>query len=335
MTNLKDIGEFGFIARFASQFDGFIKKGELGIGDDCAVIPINEEESYVVCTDLLTEGIHFLKDKITPQELGHKVLAVNLSDIAAMGAEPKYSFLSIGIPENSSVSYMDAFIEGFYALSEKYGIPLMGGDTTKTVDKLMINVMVIGQCKNSELRLRSMAQEGDLICVTGSLGDSAGGLQVLLNELDQSSDTDFLIKKHHLPNPRIEEGCFLSKQASVGAMIDISDGIPSDLLHILKASNKAAKVDIDALPISNQLQKVAQKYQWNAIDLATSGGEDYELLFTVRADDIERLKKEYLANFSEEITIIGAVKSGEPNIAWYKDGEKIKLNKSGFNHFTK
>lgn len=335
MTKLIDIGEFGFIARFAPQFNGLVKEGELGIGDDCAVIPINEEESYVVCTDLLTEGIHFLKDKITPYELGHKVLAVNLSDIAAMGAEPKYSFLSIGIPENTPVSYLDAFIEGFYALSKRYGMPLMGGDTTKTADKLVVNVMLIGQGKNSTLRLRSMAQEDDLICVTGSLGDSAGGLQVLLNEIEQNSDTDFLIKKHHLPNPRIEEGLFLSNQPSVGAMIDVSDGISSDLLHILRASNKAAKVAIDALPISTQLHKVALKNKWSAIDLATSGGEDYELLFTVRVDDIERLKKEYQANFSEEITVIGTIEDGTPHIDWYKDKEKIKWNKSGFNHFTK
>lgn len=333
MTSLKKLGEFGFIERFANKFDKFIKNDELGIGDDCAIIPINSEESYVITTDLLVEDIHFLKEKISPQELGHKALAVNLSDIAAMGAEPQFSFLSIGIPENTAVSYLDAFIEGFYTLSEKHEVPLMGGDTTKTTDKLVINVMVVGRCKNSELHLRSMAKAGDLICVTGTLGDSAGGLQVILNELSENSDNDLLLKKHHTPVPRVEEGLFLGENLSVHAMIDISDGIASDLMHILKASKKSACVDMDALPISAQLRNAASKNNWNAIELATSGGEDYELLFTVKADDMNRLKKEYKGKFSEDIVVIGEIRNGKPNIIWLKEGKEVEFNQSGFNHF--
>lgn len=331
---LKEIGEFGFIKRFANNFDNLIEKGEMGIGDDCAILPLNETDVYVVTTDLLIEDIHFLKEKITPEELGHKSLAVSLSDIAAMGAEPKFSFLSLGVPKETSVEYLDAFMKGYQVLSEKYNTPLMGGDTTKSSDKLMINVVVVGQSKKSEVRLRSMAKKGDLICVSGNLGDSAGGLTVLLNHLKLNKECEFLVKKHHQPEPRIREGIWLANQKSVHAMMDISDGISSDLMHILNASEKSAKVDLQKLPISSTLSCVAKKYAWNEIELASSGGEDYELLFTVDKKDINRLKKEYKTQFQEEISVIGEIDQGQIEINWFKNNEKTSINEGGFNHFT-
>ncbi|MBE9469150.1 MAG: thiamine-phosphate kinase [Bacteroidetes bacterium] len=333
--DLKDIGEFGFIKRFANKFDSFIKEEELGIGDDCAVMPINETDNFVVTTDLLNEDIHFIKDKISPEELGHKSLAVNLSDIAAMGAEPKFSFLSIGIPSHVSVEYLDAFMTGFYALSEKYKVPLMGGDTTKSADKLTINVAVIGQCKKTEMHLRSMAKEGDLICVTGFLGDSAAGLNVILNDLELSPENKYLVQKHHVPEPRINEGMWLAKQKSVHAMMDISDGISSDLMHILDASAKSAHVHTEKLPISNSLRNAAIKNNWDPVELASAGGEDYELLFTVDAKNFDSLQKEYKTHFSEEIFIIGEIKQGQAEISWFNNGKNIIINKNGFNHFAK
>lgn len=331
--DLKDIGEFGFIKRFANKFDRFIKQDELGIGDDCAVIPINEFDNYVITTDLLNEDIHFLKDRISPEELGYKSLAVNLSDLAAMGADPKFSFLSIGIPSHISVEYLDAFMNGFYKLSEKYKMPLMGGDTTKSADKLIINVAVIGQCKKAEMHLRSMAKAGDLICVTGFLGDSAGGLNVIFNDLELSPENKHLVHKHHIPEPRIREGMWLAKQKSVHAMIDISDGIASDLTHILDASNKSATIHTEKIPISEALHKAATKNKWNPVELASSGGEDYELLFTVEAKDMDRLKTEYASQFSEPISVIGEIKEGQTGINWLKNGVEITNTKNGFNHF--
>lgn len=331
--NLKEIGEFGFIKRFANKFDSFIKEGELGIGDDCAVVPMNDLRNYVITTDLLNEDIHFLKDKIAPEELAYKSLAVNLSDIAAMGAEPKFSFLSLGIPDSISVAYLDAFMSGYYALSEKYKIPLMGGDTTKSADKLVINVTLVGECKKTETHLRSMAKLGDMLCVTACLGDSAGGLKVILADLERNDENKYLVDKHHLPEPRIEEGMWLGKQKSVHAMMDISDGIASDLTHILDASKKSASIAIEKLPISAPLKKAATKNKWDFVELACSGGEDYELLFTVDAEDIEGLQKEYKANFSEEIYVIGEITEGQTGISWLKNGVKVSNKKEGFNHF--
>lgn len=332
---LSEIGEFGFIKRFAHKFDNLISSNKIGIGDDCALIPINDIETYVITTDLLIEDIHFLKEKIPPKELGHKSLAVSLSDIAAMGAEPKFSFLSIGIPKQTSIEYLDAFMNGYYALSEKYQTPLMGGDTTKSPDKLMINVVVVGQCKKADARLRSMAKHGDLICVTGNLGDSAAGLNILLKQIEITKQNKLLVQKHHVPEPRIKEGFYLAKQNSVRAMMDISDGISSDLIHILNSSGMRADIFTEKLPVSSTMSTVAKKHGWKELELATSGGEDYELLFTVDRKDIDRLKKDYFKKFAENITVIGEIKEGQAKINWLKNGKPIEFVKGGFNHFVK
>jgi thiamine-monophosphate kinase len=330
---LTEIGEFGFINRFSNKFDSLIKNSDMGIGDDCAIISINETDCYVATTDLLIEDVHFLKNKISPSELGYKSLAVNLSDIAAMGAQPLYSFLSIGIPEATNIDYLDGFMAGYQKLSEKFGVPLMGGDTTKSIDKLVINVLVIGQCKKSKIRLRSMAQNGDLLCVTGNLGDSAAGLKVMLDKLELNSQNKELIQRHHLPEPRINEGQFLAKQDSVHAMMDISDGIASDLTHILKDSQKSATVHLDKLPTSDLLQKSASINNWDIFDLASAGGEDYELLFSLSPKNFEQVNSEYKKLFLKQISVIGEISDGQPKIKWLKNGTEIKNGKSGFNHF--
>lgn len=331
---LSDIGEFGFIKRFARNFDSLIGEDAIGIGDDCALLPLNDEETYVVTTDLLIEDIHFLKEQISPEALGHKSLAVSLSDVAAMGATPRFSFLSIGIAEDTDMDFLDGFMKGFQALSEKYHTPLMGGDTTKSSGKLMVNVVVVGQCKKSDVKLRSMAKAGDLVCVTGNLGDSAGGLKAMLNNMPQSQESQKLIKKHHQPDPQIEKGVWLSQQFSVHAMMDISDGIASDLKHILKASEKAANVYVDKLPMSNTLRNMAATHAWDSVELATSGGEDYELLFTLDKAYLECVQEAFRAQFSEAFYVIGEIKTGDAQIDWFCQGDRISIQKSGFNHFA-
>ena len=334
-TTLKDIGEFGFIKRFSPQFDELIKHNDYGIGDDCALISINDTEYHLVSTDLLVEDVHFLKNKISPQELGHKALAVNLSDIAAMGGKALYSFLSIAIPKETDLSYLDDFMSGYYELSKKYNVALMGGDTTRSQDKLLINITVIGQCKKADVHLRSMAKVNDVICTTGTLGDSAAGLKALLENLDKNEDIDALIKRHHIPQPRLNEGLFLSSQNGVNAMMDISDGVASDLKHILKASNVAANIFIEKLPISSLLKKAAEKYYWNTDMLASSGGEDYELLLTIDKNQFEKIDSKYFSCFGNHLYPIGEITKGKSEISWYKNNKIIDFNQQGFNHFSK
>jgi thiamine-monophosphate kinase len=331
---LKEIGEFGFIERFTPLFNSLLHENQLGIGDDCAIIPANETEDWLVTTDLLMEGVHFLRDAITPQQLGYKSLAVNLSDIAAMGGTPTGSFLSFAIPEGLDVNYLDAFMSGYHELSAKYGVPLLGGDTTKSLKHFAINVCVMGKCPKGTARKRSMAQVGDLVCVTGHLGDSAAGLKIVLDQPDLSDDGHkHLIEKHHKPEPQLSEGLFLADFAGTHAMMDISDGIASDLKHILKASGKAATIEIEKLPISGTLKNMAAAQQWNAVELAASGGEDYELLVTVAPHDLETIQQQFAECFGKPLYQIGEITEGEARITWKKDGREIDFGKSGFNHF--
>jgi thiamine-monophosphate kinase len=331
---LSEIGEFGFIERIADVFRHMLLPDFIGIGDDCAIIPYNKKEDYVITTDLLIEDIHFLKNRIHPEQLGHKSLAVNLSDIAAMGAEPVGSFLSIGIPADTELEYLDRLMEGYHRLSQKYQVPLLGGDTTKSKKHITINVAVVGKCRKGNARLRSMAQSEDVICVTGCLGDSAGGLRVLLDDLPETMDNLQLILCHHLPEPHVKEGLWLAEQPGLHAMMDVSDGISSDLIHILKASGKSALVELDNMPVSGTLRKVALVEGWDLADLVASGGEDYVLLCTVKAGSFPSMKAGFKSVFGKDLVQIGRIIEGEPKINWLKDGKQIVFNKHGFNHFS-
>ncbi|MBN2213602.1 MAG: thiamine-phosphate kinase [Bacteroidales bacterium] len=331
---IHEIGEFGFIDRISGMFRHLLLPDFLGIGDDCAIIPYNEKEDYVITTDLLIEDIHFLKHRITPGQLGYKSLAVNLSDIAAMGAEPVGSFLSIGIPAETEVEYLDALMEGYHKLSQKYKVPLLGGDTTKSKKYLTINVGIVGKCRRGKALLRSMAQSGDIVCVTGFLGDSAGGLEVLLNNLPETKDNLQLILSHHLPEPHVKEGLWLAKQSGVHAMMDVSDGISSDLMHILKASGKSAVVELDKIPVSDTLRKVTVAKGWDLDKLVTCGGEDYVLLCTVEAGSLASIKAGFKTVFSRDLIQIGRIIEGESRINWMKNSQQVVLNKHGFDHFS-
>lgn len=330
---LKEIGEFGFIERFKPCFGGLVQENFVGIGDDCAIIPANDQDDWLVTTDLLMEDVHFLRDAITPEQLGYKSLAVNLSDIAAMGGTPLGSFLSIAIPATLDVEYLDALMEGYLDLSKKYNTPLLGGDTTKSLKHLAINVCVIGKCPKGKARKRNMAQTGDVICVTGNLGDSAGGLKVLLDKLPQSKAHNDLLLKHHLPEPQLSEGRFLAEYESVHAMMDISDGIASDLVHILKASGKAAMIDTQMIPVSETLKSVASSQKWDAAELAVSGGEDYELLLTIAKDELYSVQHDFTKRFGKPLFPIGEIIEGKCRINWLRDGKELDFKQSGFNHF--
>lgn len=332
---LKEIGEFGFIDQIRSKFADIGTKGIFGIGDDCAIIDANEREDWLVSTDLLIEDIHFIKNAITPEQLGYKSLAVNISDIAAMGGTPIGSFLSIAIPADIDVAYLDSFLDGYHKLSEKYNVPLLGGDTTKSAKHLAINVAILGSVPKGKARKRSMAKAGDAICVTGTLGDSAGGLHVVLDKIDISDEARFLLNKHYCPEPRIIEGFSLRENPSVHAMMDISDGIASDLMHILRASKKSAQIEIDKLPISSQLRYESARNNWNPSQFAIGGGEDYELLFTVDSQQIADLQHQFQSKFNCGITVIGSIAEGEPQIKWMLNKQEISYKAGGFDHFVK
>ena len=326
-------GEFNFIKRFKPNFDGLLTNGEVGIGDDCAVIP-DGEESILVTTDMLLEDIHFIKDAISPEELGYKSLAVNLSDIAAMGGTPIGSFLSMAIPSNIEVSYLDSFMDGYLSLSTKYKVPLLGGDTTKSSDKITINVCVLGRIRKDQIKYRKDAVAGDAICVTGPLGDSAAGLEAVLKHTENTNLIKTLKRKHHKPEPRICEGLFLSSKPEVHAMMDISDGLASDLKHILEQSNVSAKVNIDNIPVSTEFKTACKQYSWDYNKLLVGVGEDYELLFTVDNNMFDQLNEEFYKKFEKNIFKVGNIIEGLQEIKWFNNHKLTELNTKGFDHFN-
>ncbi len=319
-TTLTELGEFGLIGRIRERFPA--PEGVTGIGDDCAVIPQRSGRDTLVSTDMLIEGTHFLRRDIPPYRLGWKSAAVNISDIAAMGGQPTATFLSVALPADLETGWMEEFLRGYADISRRFGVALLGGDTTASPDRICLNVAVLGECPSGAARLRSAAQDGDLVCVTGCLGDSAGGLKAILEDVERDADVQALIDRHYLPLPRVEEGLRLAATPGVHAMMDISDGIGSDLKHILEASGLGAVIDVPSLPLSPALQRVCARQGWDAAALAIGGGEDYELLFTCTPEAERSLEVPH--------TVIGVIRD-LPGIEWR--GAKGPV--AGFDHFKK
>lgn len=315
---LSEYGEFGLIDRIREEFK--VPDGVDGIGDDCAIIPQSGGMDTLVSTDMLMEGTHFLLDDISPRQLGWKSAAVNFSDIAAMGGRPVGSFLAFSLPRSLPGGWVEEFMRGYAEISSEYGFPLLGGDTTSSPDRLCICVTVLGQCLSGRARRRSAAVTGDLVCVTGTLGNSACGLEVVLRGLPREGRNARLVDVHYRPRPRMDEGVSLASCDGVHAMMDISDGVASDLRHILDESHCGAEVDVDLLPVSDDVRGFCREYGLDPIEKSLCGGEDYELLFTVSPE------AEPLLNVSH--SVIGKITSGR-ELAWIgTDGLY-----DGFKHF--
>lgn len=310
-------GEFGLIEQIRRRFGDIPAPGMTGIGDDCAIIPLEGDSSLVVTTDMLVEQVHFLRSHIPPFDLGYKSLAVNLSDVAAMGASPFASFLSVALPDDLPQGWIEAFMEGYHALSAQYGVPLLGGDTTSSKGGISVSVTAIGRGRNAELKRRGDAREGDTILVSALLGDSAQGLRDLLAG---HADSPFLTA-HHRPEPAVKEGAWLGAQPAIHAMMDLSDGLASDLGHILRASGLGAEVTVEQIPTRVP------------VELAVTGGEDYKLLCTADAGSVPALQNAYKAQFGQPLYAVGRIVAGMPTITWLQNGRVIHPDWKGFSHF--
>lgn len=314
-------GEFGLIDFIKGHFN--VPEGITGIGDDCAVIPAGEEE-LLISTDLLMEGIHFLRNGSSPEDIGWKAAAVNLSDIAAMGGTPVATFLSVALPEDAQGEWAERFIEGYAEISRLYNVPLLGGDTTSSLRDIAVNVGILGRCPLGKSIMRSGAKDGETIYVTGPLGDSAAGLQAILQGLERTEEAEILIDRHRRPVPRVKEGNALMLSGKVGAMMDISDGIASDLRHIIKASDAGAVVDLEKLPYSKEFNSLCRIQGWDRYKLAISGGEDFELLFT-GPEGLEECP-------DVQVYPIGKITKGN-DLIWTMNNEPVDLDFTGYKHF--
>lgn len=333
--NLKDIGEFGFIKRITPDSLYDTRNVIRAIGDDAAVFTVGKDKCVVVTTDMLVERVHFIKETMTGYQLGYKSLAVNLSDIAAMGAVPQHAFVSIGIPKETSIEYLDEIYRGMKELARQYNVNILGGDTTSSKVDLIINVAVTGVGKKNLLLYRNSAKVGDVILCTGFLGDSKAGLDFILKSEQPVTDYEKrLFEAHLLPRPHIEEGIFLAKSGAVRSCIDVSDGLSSDLMHIAEESTVGFLLDEDSIPVSGDLLQYCNEHGYSAADYSLSGGEDYVLVCTADPAQAHKLEKDFNKFFQRPLYRIGVITKEKKYLMKRKDGTIVDIKPKGWDHFA-
>ena len=333
---IEDIGEFGFIKSIMEGCNFSDDRVVKGIGDDCAVIGPYDHKVFLISTDILVEDIHFIMEKIQPDHLGQKAVAVNLSDIAAMGGKARHLFLSLAIPKRMSVETIHSIYDGIKAVCRRYQVNILGGDTSSSPDKLMISVTVIGEAPEKEVMYRKGAKPGDLVYVTGTLGDSAAGLKLIKGEIfAPEAIASILIKKHNIPFPFLEAGRIIARSQLATAMIDLSDGLLSDLGHICDASSVGARFFHASIPLSRQLKELSEINKIDPYEPAYSGGEDYRLLVTVPKKNVETLKRMLKKEARCYMYLVGEITKEEGLKLVRQDGVEAPINATGFDHFTR
>ena len=337
-TDISQLGEFGLIDRISSNNKIARAETQQGIGDDAAVLNYGGDP-VIVTTDLLIEGIHFDLMYHPLKHLGYKAVVVNLSDICAMNAIPKHITVSIAISNRFSLEAIDELYEGIRIACEAYEVDLIGGDTSSSPRGLTISVTAIGSIAKEKITYRSGARPGDIICVTGDLGAAYLGLQVLEREKQvylaapemqpELSTKTYLISRQLKPEARLESVRYFQKVGLMPtAMIDISDGLASDLLHICKASGTGAFIEEAQVPIHDEARLQAMEFNLDPITCALNGGEDYELLFTVSPTDLEKVR------FMDSVYIIGEITPKDDGVKLHTTGGQIHpITAQGWTHF--
>ncbi|MEA5426102.1 MULTISPECIES: thiamine-phosphate kinase [Arcicella] len=338
-TELSTIGEFGLIKLIDSKFQTINPETIKGIGDDAAIIDTAGKE-LVISTDLLMEGIHFDLAYTPLKHLGYKAVAVNVSDIAAMNAIPKQITVSLGLSNRFSVEAIEELYEGIKIACDEYKVDLVGGDTSASRSGLVISITALGTAEKKNIVRRNTANTNDIICVSGDLGAAYIGLQTLEREkqvflanpdmqpqLDK--DKDYVIERQLKPNARMDVIYELRDLGVIPtSMIDISDGLASEILHLCKNSGTGAVIFEDKIPIDDQTYLVATELNFSPMTAALNGGEDYELLFTVKQEDFETIK-----NMSD-ISFLGYMTNDVDGVKlMMKSGTLINVTSPGFEHF--
>lgn len=306
-----------------------------GIGEDCAVVKKDEKHVFLISTDCLIERVHFDLDDFSFLEVGKKAMSVNLSDIAAMAGKPLYAFVTIGIPSHFQKNDIRDFYTGLEQVSQEFSTAIIGGDTSRSPNLFFISLTVIGVAKNGAYKLRSSAKSGDGIYISGPLGSSAVGLTILKKKKKLPGGTDY-IQAHKNPRPRIPLATILSNFSEVHAMIDVSDGLLQDLDHILQASEVRARLDYNEIPKEKDFDEICERFRLSPEETLLSGGEDYELLFTMDESALDSLQKElnHKKLFIKKIGTILPLDQKKPGVEVVRDGETLSLQNLGYDHFA-
>lgn len=337
-TPISQVGEFGLIDRLRDAL-GITEREALlqGIGDDAAVYQVGDGRVHVITTDALVEGVHFDRTFAPLGTLGYKAIAVNVSDVVAMNAEPRYATVALGLPNNVSVEAAEVLYEGMAQACRQYGLAIVGGDVT-AAERLFLSVTVIGEAAEEDVVYRRGAEPGDLLCVTGDLGSAAAGLKVLLagkeafeegvEEQPDLAPWSYAVQRHLAPQARLDR---VREWAEAGvrphALIDISDGLASEVHHLCRAGEVGARIEVALLPIHVQTFRAAERFGDQPPTYALYGGEDYELLFALPEAEAEKLPENSFA-------VVGAVtEASEGVVLAMPEGETVPLEASGFEHF--
>ncbi len=318
-------GEFELIKRIAGKKikDARVAKG---IGDDAAVLRYESGKYLLFASDMLVENNHFRIGWHSPRQIGKKLMESNVSDIVAMGGVPKYALVSLALKKETSVEFVEELYRGLHASAARHGVAIVGGDTTRGME-YAFNVALIGEVEKSFLRLRSGAKVGDLICVTGDLGKSAAGLRVLEKYGRPVARIKKYIKRHLEPVARSAEECrIIAKNAS--AMVDVSDGLASEVRHICEESGVGARIEWKGIPVSKTTTEAAKMTESSPQELALYGGEDFEIVFTISAKNLKKLRKKF-----KDFSVVGEVLPKKKGIYLVKNGKHIPLGR-GFDHFV-
>jgi len=340
---LEDIGEFSLIKKITKDIVVDRSTVITGVGDDVAVIKTKAEKYLLLTCDILIEGTHFTKETITPYQLGKKAISINVSDIAAKGGIPNQALISIGLTKDTKVKYVEEIYRGIKEKAKKYNIDIVGGNTALSKDKIFVDIFLIGEIEPEFLLLRSGAKTGDKIIVTGNLGDSSAGLEIIENPDIKFKDIKLEkryknnLKIAHLnPCPRLVEGRIIAKSRLAHSMMDISDGLSSDLAKICEASGIGAIIWEHKIPISKETLAFAKSIKKSPLNFALHGGEDYELLLTSPPENANLIIQKIQSETKTKVTEIGEIKDKEFGIKIVKiDGKITSLNGWGWNHFKK
>ncbi len=338
-TEISNLGEFGLIERLTKDFPLNNPETKVGVGDDAAILAFGDKD-VLVTTDLLLEGIHFDLRYVPLKHLGYKAAIVNFSDIYAMNGTPKQITVSLGVSSRFTVEHLDAIYSGIRLACDLYGVDLVGGDTSASVTGLVISITCLGVASPDDVVRRSGAKPTDIICVSGDLGAAFMGLQLLERENRISAGQkdfqpdfagkEYILERQLKPEARKDIIEMLKKEGiKPTAMMDVSDGLSSELLHICKASGTGCRVYEDKIPIDYQTALMAEEFNMNLVTAAMNGGEDYELLFTVPITDHEKIEK------LKGVNMIGYVTKPELGCAMVtRDGAEITIKAQGWNAFS-
>ncbi len=331
-----EVGENALVARFrelasAAQGEGVI----VGSGDDAAVVAAAEGRALLLTCDMMVEGVHFRRDWARPRQIGWKAMAQNLSDIAAMGGEPAFAVASIAAPGSLPEEVAEGIAQGLMAAASEYGAAVVGGDLVGSPGPVVVDVALTGWVQREMMLLRSGARPGDAICVTGSLGASAAGLTALQRGLgaEMLPRLDRALIAHREPRPRLAESRAIAATRLGTAMMDLSDGMTEDLPRLCAESGVGARVYAEHIPVDPSCEEVAGRADLDALTLAASGGEDYELLFTCALDAVAEVAAAVAAQSDAAVTAIGEISEGDEVVFVDPEGRKMAFPR-GFDHFA-